>query len=253
MDIANKGQVNAQYATADNLNRRIGIHEKYSRNKQGFGPWIVSQYHLEPGMAVLELGCGTAGMWRSATLPEGCRLVLTDFSEGMLEEARRNTAHLPGVSYQQVDAQDIPYPDGSFDAVIANMMLYHVPDIPRALREIRRVLKPGGAFYAATFGEHGVVEAVADMLGRALEGNHRFTLQNGAEQLGRVFGQVERTLYEDALDVTDPADLVAYLRSMASMKVLAEVSDEALLAAFRARMADGVLRLPKEYGLFICQ
>ena len=253
MGIANKGQVNAQYATAANLNCRISIHEKYSRNKQGFGPWIVSQYHLEPGMAVLELGCGTAGMWRSASLPEGCRLLLTDFSEGMLEEARRNTAHLPGVSYRQVDAQDIPYPDGSFDAVIANMMLYHVPDIPRALREIRRVLKPGGAFYAATFGEHGVVEAVADMLGVALEGNHRFTLQNGAEQLGRVFGQVERTLYEDALDVTDPADLVAYLRSMASMQVLAEVSDEALLAAFRSRMTDGVLRLPKEYGLFICR
>ena len=253
MDIANKGQVNAQYATAANLNRRIGIHEKYSRNKQGFGPWIVSQYALEPGMSVLELGCGTGSMWQGVTLPEGCLLTLTDFSEGMLEEARRNTAHLPGVAYRQVDAQDIPYEDGSFDAVIANMMLYHVPDIQRALREIRRVLKPGGAFYAATFGEHGVVEAVADMLGVTLEGNHRFTLQNGAEQLGRVFGQVERALYDDALDVTDPADLVAYLRSMASMKVLSEVSDGALLAAFRARMADGVLRLPKEYGLFICR
>ena len=253
MNIADQRQVNAQYATAANLNRRIGIHEKYSRNKQGFGPWIVSQYALEPGMTVLELGCGTGGMWRGVTLPEGCRLTLTDFSEGMLETARENTAHLPEVAYRQVDAQDIPYGDGSFDLVIANMMLYHVPDIPRALQEIRRVLKPGGVFYAATFGEHGVVEAVAEMLGVRPEGNHRFTLQNGGEQLDRVFGQVERSLYEDALDVTDPADLVAYLRSMASMEVLNEVSDEMLLSVFRARMADGVLRLPKEYGLFICR
>ena len=253
MNIADKGHVNAQYATADNLNRRIGIHEKYSRNRQGFGPWIVSQYALEPGMAVLELGCGTGGMWRGVTLPEGCRLTLTDFSEGMLEMARENTAHLSGTDYRQVDAQDIPYGDGSFDAVIANMMLYHVPDVAKALSEIRRVLKPGGVFYAATYGEHGVVETVADMLGMALTGNHRFTLQNGGEQLGRVFSQVERTLYDDALDVTDPADLVAYLRSMASMEVLTSVSDETMLEAFRARMTGGVLHLPKEYGLFICK
>ena len=253
MNLTDKTGVNAQYATAANLNQRIGIHEKYSRNKQGFGPWIVSQYKLAPGMAVLELGCGTGGMWKGATLPEGCRLTLTDFSEGMLEEARGNTAHLPGAEYRQVDAQDIPYADGSFDAVIANMMLYHVPDIPRALAEIRRVLRPGGTFYAATYGEHGVVEAVAEMLGVALEGNHRFTLQNGGVQLGGVFQQVTSTLYDDALDVTDPADLVAYLRSMASMDVLTGVSDETLLAAFRSRMVDGVLHLPKEYGMFICR
>lgn len=253
MKLTDKRSVNSQYATADNLNRRIGIHEKYSRNKQGFGPWIVSQYALSPGMAVLELGCGTGSMWRGATLPEGCRLTLTDLSEGMLETARANTAHLPEVDCRLADAQDIPFADGSFDVVIANMMLYHVPDIQRALGEIRRVLRPGGVFYAATYGEHGVTEAAAEMLGVRLEGNHRFTLQNGAEQLSRVFRQVERSLYDDALDVTDPADLVAYLRSMASMEVLTSVSDETLLAAFRARMTDGVLRLPKEYGLFICQ
>ena len=192
-------------------------------------------------------------MWQGASLPEGCRLTLMDFSEGMLEAARGNTSHLPNVSFRQVDAQDIPFPDGSFDAVIANMMLYHVPDISKALREIRRVLRPGGTFYAATYGEHGVVEAVAEMLGIRLEGNHRFTLQNGGEQLGEVFRQVDCARYDDALDVTDPADLVAYMRSMASMEVLTAVSDETLLAAFRARMVNGVLSLPKEYGMFICK
>lgn len=253
MKLADQGRVTVQYATAKNLNQRISIHEKYSRNKQGFGPWIVSQYRLEPGMAVLELGCGTGGMWTGVTLPEGCRVTLTDFSAGMLEAARSHTAHLQGASYRQVDAQDIPFADGSFDAVIANMMLYHVPDIRRALLEIRRVLRPGGLFYAASYGEHGVVEAVADMLDMRLEGNHRFTLQNGGEQLRSVFSQVSCQRYEDALDVTDPADLVAYLRSMTSMDVLNTVSDEALLDAFRVRMTDGVLNLPKEYGLFICQ
>ena len=54
MNLTDRNGVNAQYATAANLNRRIGIHEKYSRNKQGFGPWIVAQYALEPDMALLE-------------------------------------------------------------------------------------------------------------------------------------------------------------------------------------------------------
>ena len=54
MNLTERKNVNAQYATGANLNRRIGIHEKYSRNKQGFPSWIVSRYQLEPGMAVLE-------------------------------------------------------------------------------------------------------------------------------------------------------------------------------------------------------
>lgn len=50
-----------------------------------------------------------------------------------------------------IDIQNIPYEDNSFDLVIANMMLYHVPDLPRALAEVGRVLKPEGKLYTATF------------------------------------------------------------------------------------------------------
>ena len=52
--------VKQQYATAKNLNTRISIHDKYSTNKMGFGNWIVSNYRVEKGMKVLELGCGTS-------------------------------------------------------------------------------------------------------------------------------------------------------------------------------------------------
>lgn len=55
-------------------------------------------------------------------------------------------------TFAQADAQALPFRDASFDAVIANHMLYHVPDIPRALGEVRRVLKPSGFCYAATMG-----------------------------------------------------------------------------------------------------
>ena len=56
--------VKQQYATANNLNTRISIHDKYSTNKLGFGNWIFSNYRIDKGAKVLELGCGTGDMWK---------------------------------------------------------------------------------------------------------------------------------------------------------------------------------------------
>lgn len=252
MSIDNQTIVRNQYATTDKLETRIGIHERYSRNKQPFGEWTASHYALQPDEHVLELGCGTGSMWRNVTIPAGCRVTLTDISASMLTAARENAAHLHA-DYALCDAMSLPYPDACFDVVIANMMLYHVPDICRALGEIRRVLKPAGRFFAATFGEHGVTEAVLAMLDLPCTLNHRFTLQNGSAQLEAHFAEVQIRRRDDALDVTNLQDLISYLRSMQGMTVLAELPDMQLLDAFRRHMKNGVLSLPKEYGLFICK
>ena len=87
MSISDISFAQNQYATSTRLETRISIHEKYSRNKQPFGEWIVSHYHLEPGQRVLELGCGTGSMWHGVQIPDGCHVTLTDLSEGMLETA----------------------------------------------------------------------------------------------------------------------------------------------------------------------
>ena len=80
MSIADQNVIRNQYATSARLETRISIHEKYSRNKQPFGEWIVCHYHLQPGEQVLELGCGTGSMWKGVTLPAGCHVTLTDLS-----------------------------------------------------------------------------------------------------------------------------------------------------------------------------
>ena len=99
--------VEAQYATADRLNRRISIHEKYSVNRQGFGPWIASHYDFHPGQRILELGCGTGDMWRGQldSLPQGCTLLLTDASEGMLQAAKENLGTRENVSAARAGAR----------------------------------------------------------------------------------------------------------------------------------------------------
>ena len=170
----------------------------------------------------------------------------------MLETARTNAAHQENISFAQVDIQQIPYQDDSFDLVIANMMLYHVPDLSRALAEIRRVLKPGGTLYCATFGEHGAVETVAGWLSLDAGARHPFTLQNGATQLARHFARVEQRLYPDEFRITSVDDLADYLLSLTSMNALAEIPRDQLCTRLVQHMKDGVIRLSKEYGMFIC-
>lgn len=254
--INDESAVKKQYATAANLNTRISIHDKYSTNKTGFGNWIFSHYEIEQGMKVLELGCGNGDMWegRGQLIRSCALLVLSDFSEGMVETTRANVGVYDNAEYRVIDIQDIPYEDGSFDVVIANMMLYHVPDIDRGLREVRRVLRESGKFYCATYGEHGIVEYLAGLLGRygvADKVNKAFTLQNGSEILGRHFPHVERLDYKDSLAVTNVDDMVDYIYSLSSMTSLSGVPREEIREVLSRNMRDGVLSVPKEYGMFI--
>lgn len=244
-----------QYRSPDNLNTRIFIHDKYSTNPQLFGDWIASHYDLRPGMQVLELGCGTGSMWaNNLHLLKGVKLTLTDFSAGMLETAREN---IPGenVDFRQVDIRAIPYGEDSFDAVIANMMLYHVPDLDRGLSEVRRVLKPGGTFYCATYGIHGIMEFINDLLaGTGISGSigTTFTLQNGEEILSRQFAHVRRLNREDGLAITDVNDFADYIYSLSSLTNTHKIPREELLEKLEERTQNGILYVPKEYGMFVC-
>ncbi len=250
----NRERVAEQYRTSANLNTRISIHAKYSVNKQGFGNWIFEQYRLKENDRILELGCGNGGMWSGRSLPDGAELILTDVSEGMLESARANVGERNNIAFQQVDIQNIPYEDDSFDVVIANMMLYHVPDLHKGLSEVKRALKPGGCFYCATYGENGITEYVQELLadrGVKRDGNKVFTLQNGAETLGVYFASVEKRLYEDRLEVTETQDLVDYILSLNGMADFRAVTEDELFRVLENQKQNGILSVPKEYGMFV--
>lgn len=258
-----------QYRDASNLNARIAIHRRFSTNTYGWVPFVHDALARLPAVAaILELGCGPASLWVTALdrIPPGWRITLTDFSPGMIEEAQRTlaAANHPAAAqfeFRQVDAQEIPFPDATFDGVVANHMLYHVPDRQRALAEIRRVLKPGGQFFAATNGENHMAEQwiLADEFVRL----HRlppadwhgtvgrtFSLENGAAQIGEFFTHIEMREYEDSLHVTEVEPLVRYLYSMGTLPAGRE---EEVRDFVQKQMATqgGAIDIRKKTGLFV--
>lgn len=257
-NIANKSVVEKQYKTADNLNTRISIHDKYSTNKMGFGNWISSHYDIPVNGNILELGCGTGDMWKSklSILENGTKLLLSDFSEGMVSTARQNVGENDKVSYEVIDIENIPCETGKFHRVIANMMLYHVPDIDKGLSEVSRVLADDGYFYCATYGENGIVPFLARLLadfGLTDTTNKNFTLQNGYAILSKHFSDVERFDYVDSLAVTDLEDILDYIYSLSSMVEITRIDRADIKAVLEKNMVDGVLNIPKEYGMFVCK
>jgi SAM-dependent methyltransferase len=99
----------------------------------------------------LELGAGT-GYFALNLLQEGVmrEAVCTDISPGMLDALQANAARLGlAVETRACDAEDLPFEDASFDLVFGHAILHHLPNLDRALGELRRVLRPGGRFFFA--------------------------------------------------------------------------------------------------------
>ena len=250
--------VKEQYKTSKCLDTRINFHEKYSTNKLGYANWIVSNYSIRKGMHILEVGCGNGSLWtgRDDLLDQIGGLVLTDLSEGMLETAKKNLGERTPIEYRKADIQELPFEDSSFDMVIANSMLYHVPDLSKGIKEVRRVLKDDGTFYCATLGENNFVEQLAEwfqLSGESFHPNHNFTMQNGEQILKIAFTDIESRIYNDSLHITDIEDLVDYLGSLTSFKAINDVPVERLKKIIAEHAVNRAVDLPKEYGMFIAK
>lgn len=249
-----------QYPDSRNLGSRLGLHDRFSTNPTGWHRWVFAQLDLEADARVLELGCGPAALWQRnlALVPSGWEVTLSDFSPGMLEDARRALAGSPReFAFETIEASSIPHPEARFDAVIANHMLYHVPARDRALREMCRVMRPGGRLFAATNGRAHMreMDALVERFASAaasfdLSGD--FGLENGREQLDPFFERVDLLRYEDGLDVTEAGPLLDYMLSAATGAAFSDESLDALRAFVEERIRlDGAFRVTKEVGLFV--
>ena len=249
-----------QYKDSSNLDARVEIHKRFSTNPYGWFNWVFDALLKLPADAkILELGCGPAHMWRecSSRIPAGWDITLSDLSSGMVDAAWRNLVVTGrNFKFKEIDAQSIPFEDETFDAVIANFMLYHVPDRPKAIAEIKRVLKPGGHLIAATVGDHHLQEMMEVLrkvhISKTWESYaNPFTLESGLEQLKPFFPNVTMSRYEDNLHVTEIEPMMAYVRSSLRAADLSE--DE--LAKVRVDLENdlkekGKIFITKDSGLF---
>ena len=254
--------VKEQYKTQDKLVARMSLHQKYDRNEK-WTHWIFENYHFSKGCRVLELGCGTGSMWEGQieTLPEGATVELTDFSSEMVEMVRGKFGHIANVATRAMDIQNIDAADNSYDVVIANLVLQHVPDLSKAIAEVYRVLKPQGIFYTFTFGKDGGIRFLREKLKEFdpcldayKESDYPFTVQTAREFLKRSFGDVVMYRYADSLEVTDSTDLVEYALSSTAMAGFDKSRAGSLREFFDScKDGNGILHFPREYGMFMAQ
>lgn len=203
-----------QYATDANLNSRIALHRRFSTNPT-WGRWLFEQEAPPPDARILEIGCGPATtLWGSNLdrIDPTWRITLADSSAGMIEAARELLADR--AEYAVANAEALPFAPGSFDVVLANHMLYHVEDRPKAFAEIRRILVDGGVLHAATNGD-GHMRELGELTPWWPPDTHTraFGLESGPGQLEPFFAEIRVERFEDDLAVTEVEPVLEYLRS----------------------------------------
>ncbi len=115
--------------------------------------WLLDAAELQPGSRVLELATGTGevGLMAHELIQPGGELLMSDFAPEMLTAAQRAAEGLPGVRFKQIDIESIDLEAGSQDAVLCRWGLMFLADPEAGMREIRRVLKPGGRLATAAW------------------------------------------------------------------------------------------------------
>jgi len=250
-----------QYRDSSNLDARAGLHERFSVNRYGWHRWVFDRLNLAPDCRVLELGCGPVYLWHENRdrIPEGWEINLSDPSPGMVQRARLRLGLCHRrLGFAIIDAQAIPFGADTFDGVIANHMLYHVPDQGRALAEIRRVLRPGGLLYASTVGRTHLQELDDLVQGfrsapslEGLQPKPTFVLENGGDLMSRWFSNVLLHRYEDGLVITEARPLAAYVASSFTRSETVGENTERFAGFVERELArHGAIHISKDSGMF---
>jgi SAM-dependent methyltransferase len=261
------------------LTQSAYVDDRHIRSRQSLGAyaetpgdprWRTSPVQWDGTQVVVDVGCGN-GFDLRQLVPEGrCRHAFgVDLSAGML----RSLADLQGsgrLSLIQADAQRLPLRDETVDVGLAMHMLYHVPDIRAAVRELRRVVKPGGTVLASTLSASTMAEmheledaAASALLGRPVRvlPPLAFTTETGAAVLASEFSDVELLGHEGALSFPSAQPVVDYISTVREPieQYLGETFDfdlfldEVAVEVEKVIQAFGCFRVTARTGVFVCR
>jgi SAM-dependent methyltransferase len=272
-----------QYRTDANLAARQSIYV-YQRPPLDLQARVIDLAAPAPGAIVADVGCGN-GAYLAELVGRGLagRVLGLDMSLGMLAAARdRLTAsgsstgsgaagaaaptETSGTSESSADvaliaadATALPLPDGVADLTLAMHMLYHVPDPSQAVRELRRVTRPGGRVVIGLnapdhLRELREIVAAARGDGRSGGRPERLTLDDGEALARAIFASVARHDFVTELRVPGPQPIADYVRSMSGTQHSAD--PDRLVAEVVARFPAGpgaVLTITAHPGILICE
>jgi SAM-dependent methyltransferase len=230
--------VRREYACEHGLLARRSIYEA-AVYEDGRGPlelMFEAVAEVSP-QRVLEVGCGPGEAADRIAGETGADVVAIDISPRMVEIARGQ-----GVDAHVADVQDLPFDDSSFDLALAAWMLFHVPDLDRALSELRRVLVPGGRLVAVTNSELHLSEA-RELAGINMRGRVPFSRENGMTILRRFFEPVEQRDVDGWVTFPDAGAVRTHIASMITVGHRASFVDD----------FEGPLRAGTRWSVFVAQ
>lgn len=206
------------YKTAEKLDVRILTHQKYTHPQVEFFPWVLDQIAWNGSETVFDIGCGS-GKYAELASARSANYFACDLSHGMLKDGA-------GISYQciNLDAMMIPLLDNSADVILANHMIYHIPDQERGIAEFRRVLKQGGKLIAATNSSESMLELrnlrIAAVTSMGIDPAPEFAgfsapfdLESGADVLRTGFDTVESRILQNWLIFPEAQPIIDYIES----------------------------------------
>ena len=256
------------YADDRHIRSRLSI---YGYAQMAADPrWRTSMIPWDGTQIVADVGCGNGFDLRQIVLQGRCRHAIgVDLSAGMLrslEDLRQSG----GLSLVQADAQRLPLPDRAVDVAMAMHMLYHVPDLPAAIGELRRITRPGGTVLASTNSSLHLAEisdlldaAVSSQLGRRVRAvpADSFTTETGTGMLSQEFSSVTLRTLDVPLSIPTAQPIIAYLASIRepTLALIGEPLDfDAVLSDVAVKVqhviqAHGSFRTSTHMGVFICR
>lgn len=181
-----------------NVHNAAGYEQLMGRWSRKLAPQFIAFAGVSPGEEILDVGCGTGSLtFELAKSLELKKIAGIDFSPVFVEEAKRRNSD-PRITIQQADACDLPFDSAQFDRAMALLVLHFVPEAPKAIAEMRRVVRPGGAVVAAVWDHLGgmpgmrmMVDTVAALgeAGRQLRSRYCFQPMMQPGEMRRAFGE----------------------------------------------------------------